>query len=473
MGDKRCTNEKCQAVNSNVSKFCMKCGTPLQDAVSVEEKKVAEKPTHVEESRKRTVTKSSKGHKKPLLIGSSIVTVALVLFVIAGILLAGKGKFEKQVEAAFEDNNVTAFAELVKIPSKVKGTKKDFASLIENDFGSIQHQIIEGTAVLAKQKGDTSYTLYSNGIAFGELSQTNKLLFFPSYEIILTGYDLGAITEYEGVVFNMNNADVSLPVGDTYFIGKYIPGKYSYTALAENEHGKDTYEGSLLHPNNEDSTLLSVEFETYDVHIASDYVKAVVYIDGKSTEKTIDELPILEGVPETSTMEITAKLSVDDETYDADVVFNTSTDRDLYFTFEKYEQNLIQQELLNEEEIKRFFVNYRSDFEEAIAAADFNIVGSFFMDDAEITEDYKEFVNDHRDLAEYNYQFLRNDIENVEKVDDRTFNLLSTEEFNFTLLNDGTYHYNREKQYVIVYDEDKEQLVIADIKLLNTIKTRK
>jgi len=41
MGDKRCTNEKCQAENSSMSKFCMKCGTPLQDAVKVEEKKIA------------------------------------------------------------------------------------------------------------------------------------------------------------------------------------------------------------------------------------------------------------------------------------------------------------------------------------------------------------------------------------------------------------------------------------------------
>jgi len=450
----------------------MKCGTPLQDAVKVEEKKIAIS-SNVEEPRNNTSPKSRKGNKKPLLIGSSIVAVALVLFVIAGILIAGKGKFEKQVEAAFDNNDVEAFAELVKIPSKVKGTKRDFAPFIENDFGSIQHQIIEGTAVLAKQKEDASFTLYSNGVAFGELKQTIKLLFFPSYEIVLNGYDLGAITEFEGVVFNMDNSEVSLPMGNTYFIGKYIPGIYSYTANAENAHGDATYEGSLLHPNSEDSTLLSVDFETYDVHIASDHVKAVVYINGESTEKTIDELSIIEGVPETSSMEITAKINVDDETYDADAVFNTSTDRDLYFTFEEYEQKLFERELLNEDEVKQFFINYRNYFEEAIVAADFNIVASSFKDNAKITEDYKEFVNDHRDLKEYNYQFLLNDIESVDKVDDRTFNLVSTEEFNFTLLDDGTYHYKREKAYIIEYDEEKEQLVISDIKLLNTIKTRK
>ena len=121
--------------------------------------------------------------------------------------------------------------------------------------------------------------------------------------------------------------------------------------------------------------------------------------------------------------------------------------------------------------MKAFYQDFRSDYAKAIDYIDFGYVKDYFPQGEQISKDYKIFVEDHRYIPGYGYNFIANDITDVKVISDSLFELYATEKFDYYSDEDGGLSYVRDKRYKINYANGT--FTIAEIKDLNTKKTKR
>lgn len=116
------------------------------------------------------------------------------------------------------------------------------------------------------------------------------------------------------------------------------------------------------------------------------------------------------------------------------------------------------------------YQSYRAAFETANNNADFYFVSHYFADGTQLRKNYKEFVEDHRDLkGSYNYKFIDNQVTSIKALSENKFELITTEEFDFYHSLDGTTKFVREKRYLIkLVNEGIQFEEIEDLKTQQT-----
>ena len=123
------------------------------------------------------------------------------------------------------------------------------------------------------------------------------------------------------------------------------------------------------------------------------------------------------------------------------------------------------------ESVKEFYQSFREDYSYAIQTLNFDYVAPYFPSETDIYKDYKKFIEDHAEIAGYNYDFISNEVTDIKRNSDNEFQLTAIEEFDYYSDEDGTIGYVREKSYKISYKDD--ELSIVEIKDVDTKKTKK
>lgn len=473
-----CTN--CgEKITENTS-FCVNCGTAVeQDLLKKEENTIS--PEAINEKDIVTAEQTSvqsvqpqvrlQNPKKPLSLATKLIIGALVgIFIIGfgvryylGEKFDGKNQLLKMHEAYMAEDKET-FYSYFEIPENTSGDADAFYEWISSeDWSTIRMQILEELV-----KSENGLGMDPIGITYEDALRITKekalLGLFEKTVFNIRPLEVSVVTNLEGTSITI--ADKNIETAEKpKVLGNFIPGTYELNYEFEGPYMPITGTGEVDLISYSDYQLVEeIYIEHEEVELYSDYSEAIVYINDVSTKKTIEELDTLSPVVYSDDVKVhlVAMNSNGEEIVSNSYPLTTS-----YIDFE-FEAD---KELALLESVKEFYQSFREDYSYAIQTLNFDYVAPYFPSETDIYKDYKKFIEDHAEIAGYNYDFISNEVTDIKRNSDNEFQLTATEEFDYYSDEDGTIGYVREKSYKISYKDD--ELSIVEIKDVDTKKTKK
>lgn len=455
---KQCENEQCLTSNNLNAKFCLKCGHAFSNE---EPAMISAEP----ESSRLSIL------KRPWIISAISVIVLGAMLYAVGLFVYDKDKVIKAAIEAAETDNVDLLFEQITVPAGVKYSEELYKNyLVENNLHNIATSIESVVTMLEEDEESVSYVFDTSGNRLLEVLEEEKYGIYSTYTLKAVGYELYMQANMTDVTFEMLGETMKTDESGYTSLGMFLPSAYTLIAQATTSFGELMHEQQIVHPTSFEESTVDLYFESYNIYLDGSYPEAELIIDGESTGQTIAQYDgVIASVPEGQRVSVSAVLEVEGETYESET-FEVSSEETLYFEFPEYEVIQVAK-TFGESEAQNFLENYRVAYEQAIMAADFSYISDYFKADTEVYKDYEKFVNDHSKLGTYEYTFKDNVFNGYEQKDYLTVSALTFESFTFTS-EDGTYFYERDKQYTLIFDDTKEHYVIENIEILETKKTR-
>ncbi len=462
---KFCTN--CGGQNSEEVLFCTNCGKSLQNT---QQKTPEENEPKLSTQNHREIGPRKKLTTKQKWIFSISGIVFLVL-VIVHFILSSIYDPTKQISAmnkAYNNQNKDAFFEEFYVKEGTEANAKNFYAMVK-DYGwtNLRDQLTYEIERI--NKNENPDIIYNNGEF---ISVNSKPILFGLYnkvEFAVIPTEVYIYAPFKNMTIKFGDKEVvSKSEGEKVSLGKYIPGEYTWFYSYEDGYMPLADKGNvILNAQSENIAEIDIDWDFQTVYVDSDLEDAIVYVNGKSTEKKVSELRELYPAQLNSKIEIYAQSQdKDGKTVKSEVL---PLDNDsIYLAFEhiRTEQQMAEYEDL----IRNIYKNFRSDYASAIRYTNFDYIEDYFKEGSEIKKDYAKFVTDHDNIPGYNYDFLLNDITSFKTLSDKQFELQSFETFNYSSDKEGSVNYERKKKYIFSYENGK--YFIDEIADLDTKKTK-
>lgn len=227
---------------------------------------------------------------------------------------------------------------------------------------------------------------------------------------------------------------------------------------------------------------LALDFSDQKINVTSDYDDAIIWVDGKSTKKTAEQLKLY-NVPIDGTVKLQAIANVDGKEKKSETVAVEGTE--VHLAFADVQAKIKAEDVAKEKKqamedfayeyedsARQMYYDFRNSYYSALTNVDFSYVSDYFADGTQLKDDYREFVLEHNDFDfSYHYDFISNDISSIKTVNENTFNLFSYEVFDFFTSTDDNWHYERQKKYTIKLING--QLKITDLEDIAKVKKTK
>ncbi len=466
-------------------KFCKNCGDQLSSeaefCTSCGERTLVSNELMVNKKHRTTDLEETPRLPMKLWKKISLFSVITLIILLIGTHLFMKNMYDpqKKIEAmnlAFHNQDEKAFFEQFHLQDDASGNARHFYSAVKaRGWNDLRNDLAkEAMIVTDNRKNSSAVTIENPSISVASKTVVPGLYKEVTFTILPTEVSLkipykGTKLMFDGKEFNSKEDD------EQVLLGSYIPGEYEWSYTAPGPFmpllGKGKHIVKADENNQQNATL---DWEATTIRIDSNVRDAIVFIDGKSTKKTVKELSKLYPSQINENVKVHA---VTNDNKGTEISSDTATlsKKTVYLTFKhveeerkaKQKQNLAVEQA---NEIRQLFKNFRNDYENAIDYIDFDYIEDYFPEGSEIRRDYAKFVIDHRNILDYHYDFLLNDITSVSQVSEDTFELYSFETFNFYSYEDGDLHYERKKKYV--FKKAGNQFYITAIINLNTNKTK-
>ena len=457
------------------AEFCTSCGSHFEIEESIAESSPRESP--------EVVPLRIKPKKKPMQRSKKILLFAIVsLFIVlisGHLVLKSVYNPERKIAAmntAYNSQEKENFFKQFILKSGTSGNADNFyTSVKEYGWPELREQL-DLEALKASTNSKDANIVSTDGEF---ISVTSKPVLLGMYndvtftilptEVHVTAPYKDTVLLFDGKEFKttQDNEDVKL--------GSYIPGTYEWSYKTNGQlvplAGKGDYkvEGNM---DNEEEAELEWGFKT--VALSSNVSNAIVFIDGKSTKKTVTELKKMHPIQFNEATKIHAVTKDSKGVEVSSDVLPLSTNKlSLNFAHVAKEERAEVQKAVNVEQVntvKELYRQFRDNYSSAIYYIDFSYIGNFFIEGSKIKQDYAKFVHDHQNIYGYDYTFLLNDITSVNQISDSKYELYSFETFNYSSYDDAPLNYERKKKYVFI--KSYGEFFIESITDLNTKKTK-
>lgn len=466
-----CSN--CGRVSLKPSRFCLECGTPLQEVPQTQSMNTVNQEQH-----KRSQPVQPPKEKKPMSRGKKIgiasVIVLIALLIGAHLyiqnMLDPKGQLEK-ITKHFEDKDEKEFMNSFIFPDDAYVEEKAFYKYIkENDY--LLDDLEDAVKEVKKDGKAEVYNSFDEKVI--RLREKSYLFFYKKVTFEVLPVDVLANNYW-------SNQDVSIQIGkheavklsdEKTKVGSYAPGIYDYKiTYSDGYFEEEIKDEAIIEASNGNDYFFDIDLSENVVYLTSDIEDAIVYINGKSTDKTASEIELV-AAPLDGSVEIYAEAKNEaGETITSETLYLTEYETHLYFA-EIQEQYQIQDFYdYYSYDAEDLFYYFRNDYQYAVNTADFSYVSDYFINGSQLKKDYEKFVIDHTDLGLYYYYFISNEVIDIKPLSANSLQLDSLETFEFSSEDDGTWHYEREKRYTIEYIDGELKIAnIEDLKEVN--KTR-
>ncbi|SCY56751.1 TcaA 3rd/4th domain-containing protein [Lysinibacillus fusiformis] len=448
---KFCTN--CGEKNSEEVLYCTNCGNSLKE--------------FQEQKAEKNFKKISKKQKWIL----SISGVLLLLLISVHFILSSIFDPTKQISAmneAYNNQDKDAFFQQFNIKEGTEANAQNLYAIVK-DYGwtNLRNQLIyEVERIKNNENPDIIY----NGGEF--ISVNSKPILFGLYdrvEFTVIPTEVFIYAPFKNMTLKFGDKEiVSKNDEENVGFGQYIPGEYVWSYSYEDGYIPLAEEGNLiLEAQSENIAQIDVDWNFQTVFVDSDLEDAVLYINGKSTEKKVSELREIFPAKLNSKIEIYAQgQDKDGKTVKSEIM--PLDNNSIYLAFEhiRAEEKLAE----HEDFIRSIYKNFRTDYASAIQYTNFDYIDDYFKDGSKIKKDYAKFVTDHDNIPGYNYDFLLNDIISFIKLSDKQFELQSFETFNYSSDKEGFINYERKKKYIFAFENG--EYFIDEIVDLDTKKTK-
>lgn len=260
---------------------------------------------------------------------------------------------------------------------------------------------------------------------------------------------------------NLPNTTLSI-LDETYdvnedeevLLAEVYPGIFELKAVSEQAFGPITFEDLLIVSSRLDDVIyIEFDFESFNVDVTYGFEDAIVFVDGKSTDKKISEIESLGPFAVDSDITVYAIAKEKDGIEIVSNMIHLQDDNNghsLYFAFdEKYK---MVAKGIDNDEVAQFILEFRSAYENAVNYVDYSYISDYLKEDSAAEQELKKFVKDMED-GYYHYDFTENTVLNVKEDKKNKYTVTTNEKFEFRDDDFKWYDYDREKVYhVELYD---------------------
>ena len=469
---KNCPN--CGVERKGAEKFCVGCGSRLEE----------EAPSESGELQKEKKVGSPKQKKKRIAL---VASAAVILLGLLGSHLFFQSKYDvsntlAKMNQAYSAGDKSELLSYFDVPEGTSKSEEGFYSFVEEEGWEDIRDQIKSEANRLKEEGLTNMILDSEGNKL--ISVLEKPVLFGLYnEVSFLIHPVKVEMEIplDGSTITMTDVTVKGDEGETVKVGDFLPGSYEWDVELASEYGEIKEKGSTeVVGNGKNSYSFTPEVDAGMVKVTSDVPEAILWIDGKSTEKTVSEVKSFGPVPMDGTLEITAETKDDKgekvkgeplaiETDSAHIRFAHVQEKVTAERKQQLEEKQLE-ELAEEhgQAIASFVDEFRYSFESALNYADFSYIAAYFPTGSKIQEDYLTDINRHSAMDEsYYYDFQSNTTTGIEIINENMFMVTTAEMFYFDSYEDRL-KYNKTKDYTIILQNG--QYYIQDINQLSSDK---
>lgn len=454
---KNCPN--CGTAKNGLDKFCLNCGYKFE---------IEDAPTLANERKEQKIT--PKQRKKRIAL---VTTLIMLLLALAGTHLFLQAKFDVsksivEMNQAYTKNDSSTFLSYFTIEEGIMTDEKGFYAFVESEGWESLRDQLKSEANLLKAEGLSDIILDSNGNKF--VSVVNEPILFGLYDrvsFLVHPIEVQAEIPLDKAIIEIGEQTITGGKDDIVLAGKFLPGNYKWKASAASDYSPIKNTGTAnVEGDGSNSYVLNAPLDAGMIKITSDVADAVLWVNGKSTGKTVKEMNSIGPVPFDGSVEISAESKDEKNTVvkgepvavksaTAHITFahvqeKIAAERDKEMEAEQMESLLDK----HAAEAANYISNFRSDFEMALNSPDFSYISGYFTVNSQIQKDYIDEINRHAAMSEYYYyEFISTSVTDIETVDSNTIKVYTTETFNFMSGTDDLL-YDKKKVYTIEVNDD-------------------
>lgn len=289
---------------------------------------------------------------------------------------------------------------------------------------------------------------------------------------LFKGYSLQAIPVQVSATTNLDGTEIQM-MDDTYKIaksdevnelGEFYPGVYGYKATTEADYGEFVAEGTLEIAADEHADLeILFNYESFYIEVDYEFEDAIVFVNGESTEKRVNEIEEIGPIPLDSKVKFHAEWKDD-----KDKVFRSNTveitEDDVGYIYLEFDERIALDAAESEDadyEVAEFILDFRSAYEYAVNYADYTEIADYMKAGSEEEEDLQKFIKD-MGKANYYYEFEETTVTKVANKGDKKFEVGTSEQFTFHDEDGSVYEYDRDKVYFIESVDDTFEVYNID-----------
>lgn len=466
--------QECGAKLTENQAFCPECGTPLQKPDIEENKESLVLHTTA------PVTKARE--KRPMSLKKKIsVTLLAILALGLGAghyMIEAKTSPQQKVDAflsALAAGDSKAVMKEITIPAKTEKDDRVFTDYLKSqDLEAFQSRLYEAVSGV-KSDGISRFVSHENGEDIFRITQDKFIGLYPVIEIEAIPVEVELSTNIENAKYQLGDKTVTVKDNETD-LGAYLPGTYqSVLTVANGDIIRTMKEEQIIY--GEENQVIELLDTQVMVKIYSNDPKAIVYLDGKSTGKAVEELSVVGPILKEDTLSVRIERKNKKGKIETSVedVFSQGELAELpIFTEEDEETTAATEEstgdepetttVFTEEALEDFIIHFRSAYQNALNNKSFSIVDNYLMENEVARKEIVEFIGDIGNDY-YNYSFTSDDVIKYDIHENYAY-VTTFEEFDFTNhLNEVT-NYKRNKRYKIIDSEDGYK--ITEINILDT-----
>ncbi|WP_234447686.1 TcaA 3rd/4th domain-containing protein [Viridibacillus soli] len=239
----------------------------------------------------------SKKKKYGLFTALSVLLVLIVTHFIVKNTLAPEKHIAK-MQNAFVQEDASEFLKQFSIPDGTSSNAKGFFEYVD-DYGwsNLRGQLT--AAIQTIEDGNLPDTI--------EDKDGNKLISVVDHKILgglyhklqfkIHATNVKVESELTDVKFAVDDYNVKTSIDKAINVGKFIPGNYKWEASINNPYGKGSYSGTMkVHPETDNTYNFTPKINAAMVYIMSDLDSSIVFVNNKSTKRTVAEFAELGGI---------------------------------------------------------------------------------------------------------------------------------------------------------------------------------
>ena len=353
--------KNCGANLKDGAHFCGACGQPVSNVNTVTKSVKTEKAVNNDaQESPRSAARNSNGKRKRVNLK---MIIALFIVVLIGGTYYYFDKVYFSPDKVFEGfTNAIDAKDVSKVKSyindgqrELKATDKQAEMFInylnENPktYSDLYTNLKSDVDFYSYQENESESPSESNPIANLKLNG-KKWGIFDEYVIEVQPYYADVVSDYDNTAIQVDGEKIGTVNDDEEkTFGPFLPGEHSITAIIEGDYGKVSQSLEFDDSNLADrTTSIKVNWSDYFFPIYTNEGDAILFVNGKSTKKSLKDLENLGPVALDGTVKVHAELKADKETIKSDTV----TVKDGIYDVELYFEDVNEYEPEKESELE-------------------------------------------------------------------------------------------------------------------------
>ena len=346
-------------------KYCKKCGNEIQSGQEFCTNcgEIVETSTLSQDIE----TKQRSQNKQPTFLNKKRFWIlAIIIVILLAALFAGykiydsknhPSKIVQEFEKAIEQENTKKVVQLLNSGQDEMEVKEKEAKMLFDyyeahpDIYADTIQILREEAV-ALEDNDMMVTKKKKNVFLNLVETENKWLLFNQYGLSFKPVYFKITVNQPEVSVTLNDQkQIAIKEDEKKTFGPLLPIEHEIIGTYKGKYGSATVKESII-PSDYDEKTITVELDVTgnEVSLSSNYEDAIVFINGESTEKTVNDLSTIGPVLTDGTVKIHAEVTKEGHKLKSEEVAVTEEDQSIRLYID---DSIIEKEKERKEEAAR------------------------------------------------------------------------------------------------------------------------